>query len=233
MDLSALSDLPWKTIIPIFISFTALTVSILTWYFNNLAPFRPLITAGFPMYNLAMLVPSVPEPKEIEGVEFDPIKRRVLAAITIPFVFTHRGGRSGVISDLMLRVTHELESTHWYFEPRIIVNQQIFIPKPDPKDFLNSINSPFAPIPVAKGKDASRIILFQSKNNDSFPLGRLRTGKYSIQVLIRVNQKHRFKKLCNFEVDFSKEVLQKLDPGNYVPEPMSVMEARDRLCGSV
>lgn len=232
MDLSDLTNLPWNTIIPIVISLAALTVSILSWYFNNLAPFRPLITVGFPMYHLAILVPSAPNPKEKEGIEYDPVKGRILALIVIPFVFTHRGGRSGIISDLMLRVTHEQESTNWYFEPRLIMNQQVFIPKPQPQDILKSIDSPFAPIPIAKGKDANRIVMFQPKHNDSFPFGRLIIGKYSVQVLCRVNKKHRFKEIYRVEADFSKEVLQSLStPGYYVPEPRSVTDARDKLCG--
>ena len=133
----------------------------------------------------------------------------------------------------MLRVTHEQERTSWYFEPKIVVNQQIFIPKPEPNAFLDSINSPFAPIPLAKGKDTSQIIMFQPRKNDSFPLGRLMVGKYSINVLSRINQGHHFKKVCNFKVDFSKEVLQNLGITKLCPRAKGLCpEIRDKLCGS-
>ncbi len=76
----------------------------------------------------------------------------------------------------------------------------------------------FAPIPVAKGQEVRRTILFQPKTNKAFPSGRLRIGKYSVQVHCRVNQKRHFNEIYKVEVDFSKEVLQGLAAvGNYVP----------------
>jgi hypothetical protein len=60
MGLSDFANLPWGTIIPVGISLAALAVSIFTWYSNDLAPFRPLTTIGFPIYNFASANPDAP-----------------------------------------------------------------------------------------------------------------------------------------------------------------------------
>jgi len=230
MDLSYVADLPWGTIVPIGISFLALTVSVVTWYFNNLAPFRPLVTVGFPVYNFAIASPNAPGVEEAVGGEFDPKQGRVLAAILVPFVFTHRGGRSGVVSDLVLRITYDKENIDWYFEPRLNMNEQRFMGLSGSQKIVKAIESPFAPIPVAKGQEARRLVLFQPKSNAAFPSGRLRVGRYSVQVLCRINEKRHFRAIQTVKVDFSKKALARLAPTvNYVPELESVRAARERL----
>jgi len=91
--------------IPILISVIALGVSGFALYLNYLARFNPLVTVGGLVYQFEMPAPTAPGLQSTFNEEFDPIRDRLLAAILVPIVFTHEGGRPGVISDVMLRVS--------------------------------------------------------------------------------------------------------------------------------
>jgi hypothetical protein len=230
VNLSTVNTLSWTTIVPIVISVLALGVSGFTLYINYLAQFAPLITVGGPVYQFAKAAPTALDLDTTNNEEFDPLRDRLLAAILVPIVFTHESGKPGVITDVMLRVSREEKHDNWLFEPRLNVNERAYLTSFDPQGHQSWIESAFSPIPLAKGSQAKRFILFQAKKNELFPSGRLRVGRYSIDVLCRINEAAGYRKVNVIKVDFSKEVLTNLqETAKYIPPPESITQARDRL----
>jgi hypothetical protein len=128
---------------------------------------------------------------------------------------------------LILRVTIDGGEAPWYFEPRLVVNAARYLSS---GDLRSSFESPFAPIPIAKQHEVSRLVMVQPKPSAAFPFGRIRVGAYSIQVLCRINGTKNYKPVYEGRVDCSRKVLDALAAtGNYVPEPAAVTEARNRL----
>jgi hypothetical protein len=218
----------WTKILPIIISSLALAVSLFTLYLNYLGRFKALITVGAPVYQFGIAVPNAPGLGSTFTAAFDPKRGRVLAAILLPIVFTHETGRPGVISDLMVRVSRVGKKDNWFFEPRLNFNEHAYVTSFDPKTQAQSVESAFSPIPVGRGDQINRFVLFQADINETFPVGRLRLDHYTIDVLCRINNRE-YKLIETIAVDFTSEVLTSLDSGRYVPPPKLIADARDTL----
>ena len=224
------SNIPWEIIIPTSISIIALGVSCFTLYRNYLAKFSPLITIGGAVYRFGIAEKGAPGVESAVGEEFDPIPNRILASILIPIVFIHEGGKPGVISDIMLRVSRKDKRDNWLFEPRLNVNERAFLTVYDAQSHLKWIESAFAPFPLAKGSEVRRFILFQAKSNELFPSGRLRVDQYIVCVLCRINNESKYREIDRISVNLSSEVLKGLDENaSYIPPPGSIIQAREEL----
>jgi hypothetical protein len=211
------------------VALVSLCVAILGLYFSWLAPFRPLITVGGPVFQFGVMAPSNAAAANANTAEFDPQKSRVLGGILLPILFTHEGGRPGTISDVMLRVSRRGNADNWLFEPRLFVDEHAFLTSFDPQAALKWIEASFSPIALGRAQQVKRFILFQGNDNDHFPGGRLRISHYSLDVLVRINDSPTYQSREKIEVDFSDEVLATLDVGKYAPGPLSVISARRRL----
>ncbi|MGD8777923.1 MAG: hypothetical protein PVH88_03060 [Ignavibacteria bacterium] len=215
--------------LPILVSLVALIVSAITFYLNFLAPFKPLITVGSAVYQFLRVSENAQDLNLTFTDEYDPNKNRILGGVLIPIVFTHNGGKSGVISDVMLRVTREGENDNWLFEPRLNVDERAYLTSFEQNGHLKWMDSTFSPIPISKGSQVKRFILFQWRNNPNFPVGRLRKGRYIVYVLVRVNEGKKFREVDKIIVNFSSEVLGGLGIERYVPSPESIIKERDKL----
>jgi hypothetical protein len=218
----------WTKILPIFISFLAFGVSLFTLYVNYLARFKALITVGAAVYQFGNAFPNAPGLNGTFTEEFDPKRDRVLAAILLPIVFTHQSGKPGVISDLMLRVSRVDKKDNWFFEPRLNFNERAYITSFDAPSQMKSVESSFSPIPIAKGDQIQRFVMFQADMSEIFPVGRLRLAHYYIDVLCRIN-KREYQLIDSIAVNFTAEVLTALDMGKYIPPPLSIADGRDSL----
>jgi len=218
----------WTKLLPIVISVLALGVSLFTLYVNYLARFKALITVGAAVYQFGNAFPNAPGLNSTFTNEFDPKRDRVLAAILLPIVFTHQSGKPGVISDLMLRVSRVAQRDNWFFEPRLNFNEHAYMTSFDPQAQMKSVESSFSPIPIAKGDQIQRFVMFQADNSETFPVGRLRLAHYTIDVLCRIDNRE-YKLIDTIAVNFTAEVLTALDSGKYIPSPKSIADARDDL----
>jgi hypothetical protein len=168
---------PW---IPIIISLVALGATLFNLYKNYWAPFDPLITVGSPVYQFGTVSGDDSDLSSTRNEQFDPKQERVLASILIPIVFTHEGGKPGVISDLMLRVSRTGKNDEWFFEPRLNVDEQKYLTSFDNQSMVRAVDSAFSPVALAQGDQIKRFIAFQPDNNQNFPSGRLRLDRYTI-----------------------------------------------------
>jgi len=215
----------------------ALTVSTLSLliagaalFFNFLAPFAPLVTVGGPVFQLGAAAPENTLAGRSNGPEFDPQQNRILAVVFVPIVFTHEGGRSGVVSDIMLRLSRTGHDDRWLFEPRMFVDERALLTSFEPNSHLKWLEAVFSPVPLAKGEETRRLVMFQGQENGVFPGGRLRPGRYQLEVLVRVGNSDGYQQVEEFAVDFSSDVLKKLDANiRYAPTPESLLPARNLL----
>jgi len=230
MNPESVNSIPWEFIIPTSISVIALGVSGFTLYRNYLAKFKPLITIGGVVYRFGIAERGTPGVETAIGGEFDPIPNRILGAILIPIVFIHEGGRPGVITDIMLRVSCEGNEDNWFFEPRLYVDERAFLTTHDAQAHLKWIESAFSPFPLAKGSEVRRFILFQPLSNENYPSGRLRVGQYIIHVLCKINDEHKYREIDAITVDFSIDALKNLEATvSYIPPPGSLIKSREEL----
>ena len=213
----------------LIISFIALAVSAFTFYRNYIAPFDPLITVGGAVFHFAKAAPTAPGLDQTSTDEFDPMRDRLLGAVLIPMVFTHEGGKPGVISDVILRVSRRGHNDNWIFEPRLNVDERAYLTSFDAQGHLRWMESAFSPIAISKGSQQRRFIMFQASNNPLFPSGRLRLAHYSIHVLARINKEKQYREIDEIAVDFTSEVLNGLGVERYLPPPESISELRDKL----
>src|SRR5688500_14789009 len=108
MNIKTVDKRSWLlTYAPILISLTALGGTGYNLYQDHWAAFTPLITVGSPVYQFGIASKDAPGFSSTQNEQFDPKQDRTLAAILIPIVFTHQGGKPGVIEDIMLRVSRE------------------------------------------------------------------------------------------------------------------------------
>jgi hypothetical protein len=222
---------PW---IPIIISLVALSATLINLYKNYWAPFDPLITVGSPVYQFGTVSGDGADLSSTQNEQFDPKQDRVLASILIPIVFTHEGGKPGVISDVMLRVSRTGKNDKWFFEPRLNVDEQKYLTSFDNQSMVRAVDSGFSPIALAQGDQIKRFIAFQPDNNQNFPSGRLRLDRYTIHVLCRIDNDDSYKEIDSISVEFTSEVLTKLasdGTSKYIPPPESISRSRDKLRG--
>ncbi|MEY2520413.1 MAG: hypothetical protein QOF24_2172 [Verrucomicrobiota bacterium] len=220
---------PFTAKLSIVVAVISLAVASLNPYFTSLAPFGPLVTSGGPVFQFGTATPANLAATQATGPEFDPQPNRVLAGILLPVVFTHEGGRPGVISDIALRVSRSGDNDRWMFEPILFVDERAFLTSFDSQAHLKWIEAAFSPIALGRGQQIKRFILFQGNEHPHYPAARLRVGRYTINVLVRLNNAAIYDTRERIDVDFSRDVLGNLDAAKYAPPPESVMTARTGL----
>ena len=212
------------------VSLLSLLISGITLYYNYLAPFSPLVTIGGPVFQIGLAAPGNTSAIAALSPEFDPVPNRILAIIFLPVVFTHQGGRAGVVSDIMLRLLRVGHDDRWLFEPRMFVDERALLTTFEPQAYLKWLEAVFSPIPLAKGEETRRLIMFQGNENSVFPGGRIRLGQYRLDVLVRTNEIDDYRLAEAFDIDFGAGVLKGLDQNiRYAPTPQSLLPGRSRL----
>ena len=220
----------WPAIVALPVSLLSLAVSGATPYYNYFAAFAPLVTVGGPVFQFDKAAPTNLDAARGSGPEFDPVSGRVIGAILLPVIVTHEGGRPGVVTDVMVRVSRRGQADRWLFEPRVYVDERAFISAFDPQALVKSIEAVFSPIPLAKGSQTRRLIMFQWLDHPLFPGGRLRVGGYRLDVLALISGEDEYREVERFDIDFGAQVLSNLEENmRYAPTPDSFGPPRARL----
>lgn len=215
-----------SAIIPLALSLLAVSISGLTLYYGYLARFYPLITVGTVIFH--------PNREGIVQAGSDPSKNTVTrhAAILVPFVFTHRGGNAGVIEDVMVRLARKDGAAAWLAEPVMFLNEREYL-QAGAKQSPDAIwmESTFHPLPLAKGAQLERFILFRpAEGFAEFQGGGLVPGEYILSFLVKHSDAVGYREVEIRTENVSQKMLDDLAAGTRVGIlPSTVAAARKRI----
>ena len=130
-------------LVALIISVISLGVSLVSTYYALFAPFAPVLTVGGPVLQFGNATSENVDARNAVGPEFDPRPGRVLGGILLPVVVTHEGGRPGVISDIMLKVSLLSDKRPWFFEPRMFFDEHAYLTSLIIHRLRNPLRRPF------------------------------------------------------------------------------------------
>ena len=175
---------PVGTVVAIVTSCISLLVSCQ----ERLSPFAPVVTAGqFQFHFGTVITPPGAAPAASPPASVAPAGGH-LAGIVLSVAFAHGGGKAGTISDIVVRVSRARHADGWIFIPRFFVDERAYITHFEPAAHTKWIQGVFAPFHLARGTAVSRALFFQGNSHGAFPDGKLQSGEYEVELMVRKDE---------------------------------------------
>lgn len=217
VDSSIASGLNWLPALSLAISILSFGISGATFYSSNVAPFAPAIVVG----------PLVWQPRDSAG-RFPDNERPTSepftdAEILAPVTFTHGGGRPGVVEDVVLILRPRLSKAEpLRFEPELVLDEQAYLLDLNPRNAQKWVKSRFMAIPLARGQQEQRFILFLRQS------GAVAAGEFTLETWIRKGGK--FELAASRSEALPQGVWSEITRGTrWSQTPQSVIDARRGL----
>jgi hypothetical protein len=228
--------------LPIVLSILALCVSavaVVIWawsfYASDLAPFDPLVTIGSVVWHPLNPADERGSPTGAPGAVGGPATQslRKSMAVIVPITVTHRGGRPGVIEDIVLRLTGPAAGAEYLLVPQVLVDEREYFANfgasgvdTERKWFMGA----FYPIAVAKGEQVHWFVLFIGGEIGDFNRAPFSPGRYTLRFLVKVSGHEDYVELDRRTETIAPQALADMLRGTrWVPVPSWIRELRKRV----